>query len=44
MISGRKAELAEKAYYAWKLRLEVAKNAKEEEEDVSTRRHEKLTI
>ena len=47
VISGRKAELAEKAYYAWKLGLEVAKTAKEEEEveeGVAARRREKLTI
>ena len=33
VLSGRKAELAEKAYYAWKLKLEVAKTAQEEEEE-----------
>ena len=44
VISERKAELAEKAFYAWKLRLEVAKTAKEEEEDVAARRREKLRI
>ena len=33
VLSGRKAELAEKAYYAWKLKLEVAKTAQEEEGD-----------
>ena len=43
MFSGRKAELAEMAYYLWKLGLEGAKTAKEEE-DVATRRREKLTI
>ena len=43
-MSGRKAELAEKAYYTWKLKLEVAKTTREEEDDVSTRRREKLTI
>ena len=43
-MSGRKAELAEKAYYAWKLKLEVAKTTLEEEDDVSTREREKLTI
>ena len=41
---GRKAELAEKAYYAWKLKLEVSKTTQEEEGDVSARRREKLTI
>ena len=43
-MSGRKAELAEQAYYTWKLKLEVAKTTREEEDDVSTRRREKLTI
>ena len=45
-MSGRKAELAEKAYYTWKLKLEVAKTTREEEDDVSTRRirREKLGI
>ena len=38
VLSGRKAELAEKAYYAWKLKLEVAKTTREEEDHVSTRR------
>ena len=33
VLSGRKAELAEKAYYAWKLKLVVAKTAQEEEEE-----------
>ena len=42
-MSERKAELAEKAYYTWKLKLEVAKTTREEEDDVSTRR-ETLTI
>ena len=39
VLSGRKAELAEKAYYAWKLKLEVAKTAQEEEgeDDISSR-------
>ena len=43
-MSGRKAELAEEVYYTWKLKLEVAKTAREEDNDVSTRRREKLTI
>ena len=43
-LSGRKAELAEKAYYMWKLKLEVAKTTREEEDHVSMRRREKLTI
>ena len=43
-MSGRKAELAEKVCYAWKLKLEDAKTTREEEDDVSTRRREKLTI
>ena len=39
VLYGRKAELAEKAYYAWKLKLEVAKTAQEEEgdDDISSR-------
>ena len=37
-LSGRKAELAEKAYYAWKLKLEVAKTTQDEEDDISTTR------
>ena len=32
ILSGRKAELAEKAYYAWKLKLEVAKTTQDEED------------
>ena len=44
VLSGRKAELPEKAYYTWKLKLEVAKTTREEEDDVSTRRREKLII
>ena len=44
VLSGRKTELAEKAYYAWKLKLEVAKTAQEEEDDISSRRKEKLTM
>ena len=44
VLSGRKYELAEKAYFAWKLRLEVSKTTREEEDDVSTRRREKLTM
>ena len=44
VLSGRKYELAEKAYFAWKLNLEVAKTTREEEDDVSTRRREKLTM
>ena len=44
VLSGRKYELAEKAYFAWKLRLEVAKTTREEEDDASTRRREKLTM
>ena len=36
--------IAEKAYFAWKLNLEVAKTTREEEDDVSTRRREKLTM
>ena len=44
VLSGRKYELAEKAYFAWKLKLEVAKTTREEEDDVSTRRREKLTM
>ena len=44
VLLGRKAELAEKAYYAWKLKLEVAKTAQEEEDDNSSRRKEKLTM
>ena len=45
ILSGRKAELAEKAYYAWKLKLEVAKTTQDKEDDISTRRRpEKLTI
>jgi len=43
VLSGRKYELAEKEYFAWKLKLEVAKTTREEEDDVSTRRREKLT-
>ena len=43
VLSERKAELAERAYYTWKLKLEVAKTTREEEDNVSTRR-EKLTI
>ena len=34
VLSGRKYELAEKAYFAWKLKLEVAKTTREEEDDV----------
>ena len=44
ILSGRKAELAKNAYYAWKLKLEVAKTTQDEEDDYSTRRREKLTI
>ncbi|KAL9976796.1 hypothetical protein ACROYT_G014130 [Oculina patagonica] len=44
VISGRKAELAEKAYFAWKLKLDVSKTTREEENDVSTRRRKKLTM
>ena len=44
ILSERKAEQAEKAYYAWKLKLEVAKTTQDEEDDISTRRREKLTI
>ena len=44
VLSGRKHELPEKAYFAWKLKLEVAKTTREEEDDVSTRRKEKLTM
>ena len=44
ILSGSKAELAEKAYYAWKLKLEVAKTTQDEEDDISTRRREKLTF
>ena len=44
VLSGRKYELAEKAYFACKLNLEVAKTTREEEDDVSTRRREKLTM
>ena len=44
VLSGRKCELAEKAYFAWRLNLEVAKTTREEEHDVSTRRREKLTM
>ena len=44
VLSGRKYELTEKAYFAWKLKLEVAKTTREEEDDVSTRRREKLTM
>ena len=44
ILSGRKAKLAEKAYYAWKLKLEVAKTTRDEEDDISTTRREKLTI
>ena len=44
ILSERKAKLAEKAYYAWKLKLEVAKTTQNEEDDISTRRREKLTI
>jgi len=33
-----------KAYFAWKLKLEVAKTTREEEDDVSTRRREKWTM
>ena len=36
ILSGRKAELAEKAYYAWKLKLEVAKTTQDQEDDIST--------
>ena len=38
ILSGRKVELAEKAYYAWKLKLEVAKRVakttQDEEDDI----------
>ena len=44
ILSGSKGELAEKAYYAWKLKLEVAKTTQDEEDDISARRREKLTI
>ena len=36
-LSERKAELTEKAYYAWKLKLEVAKTAQEEDDDISSK-------
>ena len=36
ILSGRKAELAEKAYYAWKLKLEVTKTTQDQEDDIST--------
>ena len=36
ILSGRKAELAEKAYYAWKLKLEVVKTTQYQEDDIST--------
>ena len=36
ILSGRKAELAEKAYCAWKLKLEVAKTTQDQENDIST--------
>ena len=39
VLSGRKYELAEKAYFARKLKLEVAKTTLEEEDDVSMRYH-----
>ena len=42
VLSGGKVELAEKAYYTWK--LEVAKTTLEEEDDASMRQREKLTI
>ena len=45
VLSGRKYELAEKAYFAWKLKLEAAKTTREEElDDVSTRRRKRLTM
>ena len=44
VLSGRKYELAEKANFTWKLKLEVAKITREEEDEVSTRRREKLTM
>ena len=43
-LIGEKYELAEKAYFSWKLKLEVAKTTREEEDDVLTRRREKLTM
>ena len=41
---GEKYELAEKAYFAWKLKLEEAKTTWEEEDDVSRMRREKLIM
>lgn len=40
ILSGRKPHLAEKKYYAWKLKLAVAKTMQDEEEDISTRQKE----
>lgn len=39
-MSGRKPHLAEKEYYAWKLKLGVAKTMQDEEDDISTRQKE----
>ena len=39
---GEKPELAEKAYYTWKLKLEVTKTTREDEDDVSMRGREKV--
>ena len=44
VLLGRKVELPKKVYYAWKLKLEIAKTTREEEDDASTRRREKFTI
>lgn len=44
VLTGRKAELAEKVYFASKLNLEVLKKKEEVEIDNKARRYEKLTI
>ena len=41
LLSGRKAELAEKAYYAWKLKLEVAKTAQDDMKKMTSQAGEK---
>lgn len=41
VLSGRKAELAEKAYYAWKLKLEVAKTAQDDMKKMTSQAGEK---
>ena len=44
ILSGKKADFAQKAYFAFKLNLEVQKNKENEENDVIHRKTEKLTI